>query len=69
MKADTKFDVRRYLEMADDIEYSYLATEHHMDPFVNPIEGEAFIFKMEATFGKLWLFKTHISNWSFGVSR
>jgi len=54
--------------MADDMEYSYSATKHHMEPFVNLNERKAFISEMEATFGKLWLFKPHINSWSFGVS-
>jgi hypothetical protein len=50
-------------------EYDYSLTQPHLQLFVNPLNDEPFIAEMEDTFGTLWEFKEHVSNWSFGVNR
>jgi len=49
--------------------YNYLVTASHLQPFVNPLNNEPSIAKMEDSYGSLWEFHKHISNWSFGMNQ
>jgi hypothetical protein len=55
--------------MAQEGEYDYSKTKHHMEPFINPFLNKPFFEEMEETYGALWEFKEHIATWSFGVNR
>jgi hypothetical protein len=40
--------------------YDYSVTQHHLQPFENPLKDIPFLEEMEDTYGQLWEFKEHI---------
>jgi len=47
--------------MAASDGYSYSKIEHHLQLFINPMNDEPLVGKMEDNYGKLWELKEHTS--------
>ena len=47
--------------------YDYSKTELHIEPFEYAVPSTSFIEEDAESYGNLWRFKQHISEWTFGI--
>ena len=55
--------------MAGTQSYDYSKTELHIEPFVYAVPSTSFIEEDAESYGDLWRFKQHITDWTFGISK
>ena len=55
--------------MARTQSYDYSMTEHHMEPFQYADPNMAFFEEDADSYGDLWQFKPHITQYTFGIAK
>ena len=55
--------------MAGTQSYNYSKTELHIEPFEYAVPSTSFIEEDAESYGDLWRFKQHISEWTFGIAK
>ena len=55
--------------MAGTQSYDYSKTELHIEPFEYAVPSTSFIEEDAESYGDLWTFKQHISEWTFGIAK
>ena len=49
--------------------YDYSLTEHHIEPFQYADPNTAFLEEDADSYGDLWQFKRHITQYTFGIAK
>ena len=55
--------------MAGTQNYDYSKTELHIEPFEYVVLSTSFIEEDAESYGDLWTFKQHFSEWTFGIAK
>ena len=55
--------------MAGTQSYNYSLTEHHIEPFQYADPNTAFLEEDSESYGDLWKFKHHITQYTFGIAK
>ena len=55
--------------MAGTQSYDYSLTEHHIEPFLYADPNTAFLEEDAESYGDLWQFKQHITQYTFGIAK
>ena len=55
--------------MAATQSYDYSLTEHHIEPFQYADPNTAFLEEDADSYGDLWQFKQHITQYTFGIAK
>ena len=55
--------------MAGTQSYDYSMIEHHMEPFQYADPNTAFLEEDADSYGDLWQFKLHITQYTFGIAK
>ena len=55
--------------MAGTQSYDYSLTEHHVEPFQYADPDMAFLEEDADSYGDLWQFKPHITQYTFGIAK
>ena len=55
--------------MAGTQSYDYSQTEHHVEPFQYADPNTTFLEEDADSYGDLWQFKPHITQYTFGIAK